>query len=118
MWARLLNICLGVWLTASPAALNYGGDARTNSTVIGALAASFACISIWGVTRPLRWVNLALGLWLVIAGWLLGFESSALINSSIIGTLMVLLALVRGEAKEKFGGGWSVLWKTEKGNGC
>lgn len=75
MWARLLNIVLGVWLMASPSVLGYVGQARTNSTITGALAASFACIAIWGVTRPLRWLNVALGAWLIVAGWVLGFES-------------------------------------------
>ena len=111
MWARFLNIVLGVWLMASPSVLGYGGQARTNSTITGALAASFACIAIWAVTRPLRWLNVALGAWLIVAGWVLGFESIAAINSSIAGAVMTGLALVRGAVKEHFGGGWSALWR-------
>lgn len=114
MWPRLLNICLGVWLMASASWLgDAGGAARANSTIVGALAASFACIAIWGATRPLRWVNLVLGLWLVVAGWVLGFEATSAINGNIVGALMAALALVRGEVKEQFGGGWKAVWKSD-----
>jgi len=115
MWARLLNICLGVWLMASPAVLGYGGAARTNNTIVGALVASFACIAVWEVMRSLRWVNFALGLWLLVAGGLFGSELSASVNSTIVGLLIAALALVRGKVKECFAGGWSSLWSNPGG---
>lgn len=115
MWARLLNICLGVWLMASPSVLGYAGWARTISTIVGALSASFACIAIWEVTRPLRWANAALGVSLLVAVWALGSESDVATNGTIVGLLMLALALVRGEVKEMYGGGWSSLWKVGEG---
>ncbi len=113
MLARIINICLGVWLMAAASVLGYAGAARTNEVIVGALAASFAIIAIWEATRPVRWVNVVLGAWLVVAGWALGFDTAAAVNSSIVGALMTAAALVRGEVKENFGGGWSALWKSD-----
>lgn len=114
MWARLLNICLGIWLMAASGVLGYAGAAHTNDVIVGALVASFACIAIWEVTRPVRWANVALGAWVVVAGWLLGFDGTAVINGGIVGVLVVACALVRGEVKEQFGGGWSALYGSEE----
>lgn len=115
MWARAINIALGIWLMAAGSILGYGGLAHTNDVIVGAIVSSMAVIALWEVTRQLRWVNVLLGAWLVIAGWVLGFETVAAINGSIIGAFVVALALVRGKLKEQFGGGWSALWTSDKG---
>ncbi len=112
MWARLLNICLGVWLMAAPSVLGYGGAARTNSTVVGALAASFACVALWEATRPLRWVNFALGLWLAVTAMALG-SGAAAVNGALVGILMAAAARAGGEVKGRYGGGWAALWRSE-----
>jgi hypothetical protein len=112
MWAQLINTLLGIWLTAAPAVIGYGGAARTNDYIIGPVAASCACIALWEATRPLRWVNLALGLWLLAAPWVLGYEPAALVNSLIVGVLLAAFATVRGQLRHRFNGGWSSLWKS------
>ncbi|MGH7720080.1 MAG: SPW repeat domain-containing protein, partial [Gemmatimonadaceae bacterium] len=91
--------------------LGYAEPARTNDWIVGPIATSVAIVAIWEVTRPLRWVNAALGVWLVAAPWLLGYgDAAATINSTATGTLLLALALVRGEVKQRTGGGWSSLW--------
>lgn len=114
MFPRLVNILLGVWLLVAPAILGYDGPAAKNSWIVGPLAASFAVIAIWEATRPLRYMNVLMGLWLLLAPWVLQFESTlALWNSLIAGVLMIPVALVRGPIHQRFGGGWSALWKSE-----
>lgn len=117
MWARILNVSLGVWLMAASDVLNYAGGARTNDVIVGALVASFAVIAIWEVTRPARWANVALGAWLIAAGWVLGFEQTAAVNGSVVGVFVVTFGFVRGKVRERFGGGWSALWK-KQGSGA
>ncbi len=113
MWARIINTFLGIWLMAAPAILGYGGPAATNHRIVGPIAATFAVVAIWEVTRPLRWVNLGLGLWLIVSPLVLGYGSTAAINSLAAGVALALLALVRGKIARQFGGGWSALWRAD-----
>ncbi|MGH2588398.1 MAG: SPW repeat domain-containing protein [Dehalococcoidia bacterium] len=111
MWTQIAGAGLGIWLMAAPAVLGYGGFAADNGHVIGPLAASFATVAIWQVTRPVRWANLPLGAWLILAPWLFNYERDALINSLVVGLLLMLLASMRSNVDPKrLGGGWSVLW--------
>jgi hypothetical protein len=112
MWFRIINIILGIWLTTAPALLGYGEPARTNSHIVGPLAASVAAIALSEVTRPVRWANLALGLWLLVAPLALGYGGVAAANSLIVGTLLGSLALMPGRRSHQIGGGWSALWSS------
>lgn len=111
MWARIANAVLGVWLMVAAAVLSYGDPARTNDQIFGPIAFAVAVVSIWEVTRGVRWVNLALGLWLVVAPWLLGYGTEAVVNSTVVGLLLIALATVRGKVEQRFGGGWPALWR-------
>src|SRR5690349_21325800 len=113
MWARLLTAALGVWLMAAPDVLGYGGRARTGDHIVGPLIVATGIIAIWEVVRPVRWVGLALGVWLVLAPWLLGGRGEALVNSTLVGLLVVALSLVGGRVRQRFGGGWTSLWRGE-----
>ena len=111
-WARLASVLLGGWLMVAPALLDYGGVARANDRIVGPLAVAISVIAIAEVTRPVRWVGLALGGWLLAAPWLLGYGGVALLNSTIVGLLLAALAFIRGAVAQRFGGGWSVLWRS------
>lgn len=117
MWSRLLSSALGIWLMAAPAVLGYGGNAAIVDRIVGPLAASAAIIAIAEVTRPVRWANTVLGAWLVAAPWVLGYSGVATSNSAIVGSLLVACSLVRGKINDRFGGGWSVLWRPDAPDG-
>lgn len=110
MWAHLINTLLGVWLMAAPDVLDYGDPAETADRIVGPLLTTFACIAIWEVTRPCRWITLAGGVWLLVAPWLLGYETRELIHSVMVGAVISGLSLVAGRQNTRFGGGWRVLW--------
>jgi general stress protein CsbA len=113
MWQRFLAIILGIWLMAAPAVLGYTGAARTNDAIIGPLAASFAVIAIWEVTRSVRWVNILFALWLLLAPWVLSYEALVpTINSMTVGIIMAVTAAIRGKITQRYGGGWPALWQT------
>jgi hypothetical protein len=111
MWPQIVNIVLGLWLMAAPAVLNYGRPASMSDHIVGPLVATFACIAIWEVMRPVRWVNLPLGLWLVAAPWLLDAASVARWSSMLCGTAVAVLSALGGTVRQRFGGGWSALWR-------
>jgi hypothetical protein len=113
MWAQIINAALGIWLMIAPALLGFEPKAADHDHIIGPVVASFAIISWWEVTRPLRWINLVIGLWLLAAPWILGYpQTPAIINSMATGLALAMLSLVRGKITQQFGGGWSVLRRT------
>lgn len=111
MWARIINMLLGLWLMAAPDILGYDRPAADNDRIVGPILATFACVAIWEITRSLRWVNLLLGLWLILAPWVLGFPTDATINSTAVGAVVTALPFVRGRMTHRFGGGWTSLWR-------
>ena len=115
MWAQVASTLLGLWLMAAPAVLGYGDPARDADRIAGPLAASFAFIAVWDVTRGLRWLNVPLGTWLLVAPWLLGYGPTATVNSTVVGILLLALAFVRGAVSQQFGGGWASLLTPENG---
>ncbi|MBA3754128.1 MAG: hypothetical protein H0X01_08345, partial [Nitrospira sp.] len=56
-------------------------------------------------------VNLVLGLWLVSAPVVLDYSNERAFGSIAAGITATLLALVRGTLSERFGGGWTALWR-------
>lgn len=113
MWGQMINAGLGIWLMGAPAILSYAEPARTNDHIVGPLVATFATIAVWEVTRPLRWVNLLLGVWLLIAPLALGYGPGAsTLNSLAVGAIVAVLAAFPGKIAQRFGGGWSSLWRS------
>jgi hypothetical protein len=111
MIAQLMNLLAGLWVTASPGALDYGRPLATSDHIVGPLVATFACIAMWEATRPLRWVNLPMGVWTGIAPFMLGAPPSGLLNGLACGLLVAFCATRGGTIKQRFDGGWSVLWR-------
>jgi hypothetical protein len=108
VWAQLINMMLGIWLMAAPTILGYVGPARTNHRIVGPLAVSCAVITLWEVTRPMRWGNLVLGVWLLIAPRIFTYTGEAFLNTPLVGLLLTVFSLVHGQTEpQHFGGGWS-----------
>jgi hypothetical protein len=116
MWAHILNALLGVWVMVAPAVLGYTGTAlSTAHRIIGPLIVTFAVIAWWEETRLAGHANVLTGVALIIVPLLIGSGTGALINSIVVGVVVAALALVRGTYRpETFGGGWSVLWYTDR----
>lgn len=111
MWARAINIAIGIWLMAAPDVLRYGGVPADHGRIVGPVIASLACIAMWEVTRSLRWINLLIGLWMLLAPWVLGFPADATINTMLCGAAVAGLSLVRGKLTHRFDGGWT-FWRS------
>jgi hypothetical protein len=96
---------------AAPHALGYLGAARVNDRVIGPLAAGLGIVAAWEIARGLHWSGVVLGPWLLLAPWVLQAPAAATVNDTAVGLCLTVLAFVRGMVRERFGGGWSFLWK-------
>src|SRR5205085_11069309 len=78
-WQDPLNLILGIWMIASPWALNYSADKAPtwNAVILGILIGAAALFALFRVMAWEEWGSVALGVWLVISPWLLGFSSMA-----------------------------------------
>lgn len=109
IWAQGIAMTAGLALMGAPAVLPYSEAAAVNARIVGPFVATFGCVAMWEVTRPLRWVNVPLGAWLVAAPLLIGHGGPAALTSVGCGAAVVALSLVRGAIRHRFGGGWSAL---------
>jgi hypothetical protein len=114
MWTVLITFILGLWLMAAPAVLGYGNPAADNDRIFGPILGSFAFISMWPITRGMRWCNVPLGAWLAAAPWILGYPMDAAWNSLISGLAIIALSATPAPTRRRFGGGWSSLWRPEE----
>lgn len=111
MWPHFLAAIIGVWLLASPDALGYTGSAQVNNQIVGAWITTFGLIAMSEAVRAVRWGNVALGAWLIGAPFILNYPHESTIGSIVIGLATIALSCIRGTLMNRFGGGWSVLWR-------
>jgi hypothetical protein len=111
VWAQGMTVLLGLWLLASPDLMEYGGPARINNQIVGVWMATFGMIAISECMREVRWVNAMLGVWLVAAPFVLNYPDERALGSIVAGVAGIVLAAVRSPLSDRFGGGWSALWK-------
>jgi hypothetical protein len=103
-------LAVGVWLTAAPQVLGYGGAGRLNDWVLGPVAASVALMACWEFMRPLRRFNALLGLWFLAASFLFHLPGPGRVNALLCGLLLLGLSTPRVRHRpELYGGGWSSL---------
>jgi hypothetical protein len=110
MWPRFISIVVGIWLAASADVFGIDAAAKANIVICGALAATFAIVAIWEVTRGLRWINFTIGIWLLASLLIFGYEGRVLVSILISGVLLITFSLMKGGVTQQTGGGWSALW--------
>jgi SPW repeat-containing protein len=104
-WQDWGNLVLGLWIFASPWALQHTMASGTESAaannatmwslyIVGIAVAALAVAAIFAFRAWEEWTNIALGVWLLVSPWVLGFSSSAFLmwNAVIAGALIVVLA--------------------------
>ena len=110
-WQDWLNVVLGLWIVASPWALQHAmaavgtmaGEAPLgqatqtvmwNMYIVGILVAITAGAALIAFQTWEEWTNIVLGGWLFFSPWILGFSSVAALtlNAVIAGAIVVVLA--------------------------
>ena len=109
--AQWFAAVVGVYLMAASSLLGYDAMMAANvDRVIGPCVASFAIISAWEATAPVRRLNLLLGLALAIVQPILAIASdggwASGVNGFVVGLVIIGLALVPYPRTHQFGGGW------------
>ncbi|MER3375033.1 MAG: SPW repeat protein [Allomuricauda sp.] len=112
MWTIFINIILGIWLMAAPTILGYGPIASDNGHIVGPIIVTFSTISLWEATNAVRKWNYPFALWLLLAPWILEYDLTiAIISDMLIGAMVFAMSTLRSSMKNRYGGGWTSLWK-------
>jgi hypothetical protein len=109
MWPQLITAALGIWLMFAPAVLDYSALSASHARIFGPIIAAIGWVSIWEVTRGLRWLSLPCGIVLLIVATGSGYSSPALINSVVLGLTVSMLVFAGGARRSSMGGGWAAL---------
>jgi hypothetical protein len=112
MWTAAINIILGIWIMIAPALFEYEKAEADYNYIIGPLAITCAIVALWELNRSARFFTLLSGI-VFIASPLFFQSSEAIWNNVIAGLVMVLLSLVKGRIKGRYGGGWKSLFQDE-----
>jgi hypothetical protein len=102
MWARVIEVMLGLWLVVSPFIFQHSAESRNlwvNDLTCGFATVTLALFSFW---RPLRYAHLAIGgiaVWLIGFGFLAGHPAPpASQNQILVGLLLAMFAIIPNEA--------------------
>jgi hypothetical protein len=104
MWARVIEVMLGLWLAVSPFVFRHAADNTTlwiNDFACGFAVVTLALVSFW---RPLRYAHLAIALvalWLIVYGFITPYPAPpASQNHILLGLVLVMFAIIPNDTSE------------------
>jgi hypothetical protein len=101
MWARVVEVMLGLWLVISPFVFGHAeqGALWINDLICGSAIVTLALLSFW---HPLRYAHLAIvaiGLWLVFFGFVTPSPAlPASQNHILLGLLSAMFGIIPNDA--------------------
>jgi hypothetical protein len=107
----MINVLLGLLVTISPELWRFGKMEADNNHITVPLIITFSIIALWEYNRNVRYINILAAAWLINASLLLRFQLKALLLNVSIGLIVLLLSLIKGRIKKRYGGGWRSLWQ-------
>jgi hypothetical protein len=107
MWARHMELALGLWLLVSPFVFRHEAQSAEfwrNDLICGSLVVLLPTLAYWRRTYRAHLVLLLVSGWLIGAGWWAAWQSShplpAHQNWLIVGLLLGILAVVPNDASK------------------
>ncbi len=112
MWAKIINIILGIWLIVAPSILGYGSAPSDNGHIVGPIIVTFSVIALWEASHGVRKWNYPFALWLLLAPWILEYDYALAAGSDMVtGILVIIFSSFKQKIENRYGGGWVSLWK-------
>jgi len=103
-WTLVVSALLGVGLMFVPTLFGVAGSAAELNQVGGALIVTMATLAMGEPIRMVRYLNVLLGFGVAVAPWALrGVSGPAAVTSAVLGLAVAVLALPRGEIRERYG---------------
>ena len=103
MWARTVEVMLGLWLAASPFIFRHPADEPAlwwSDLGCAFLVVTISLLSFWSRTAHAHFLNVLVALWLVGFGYFGSGDppTPAAQNSLVTGLLLLLLAILPSQA--------------------
>jgi peptidoglycan/LPS O-acetylase OafA/YrhL len=103
MWARDVELMLGLWLTISPWLFRHAPDESAlwiNDFLCGSLIAGFAVVSYRKTSRRAHLLTLGVAIWLIAFGYMSAGDPKppASQNHIVLGLLLLMFAIVPSDA--------------------
>lgn len=102
MWARIVEVLLGIWLLLSPLMIGSAvGNGFASDLVCGVAAIALALLSFSGRFRRAHFLILLVAAWLVATGYMAGHPAPPVAQSRIItGLLLAMFAIIPNHADQ------------------
>jgi hypothetical protein len=105
MWARVVELMLGVWLAVSPFVFQHGPDAPAlwaNDLGCATAVIALSLLSFWRRLAYAHLVTIGVALWLVGFGYAASstLAAPAFQNEILVGLVLLMLAIVPNEASQ------------------
>jgi len=103
MWARVVEVMLGCWLSASPFIFRYSSEERAlwnNDFLSAFIVVALALLSFWRPSRHAHLLTVIVSIWLIGFGYLRSPPPTppALQNDIMVGWLLLMFAIIPNEA--------------------
>ncbi|WP_373044776.1 hypothetical protein [Vulgatibacter sp.] len=105
MWARVIEMMIGIWLVFSPFVFGHHGSdpwLAYGDFASGTLLVFFACLSFRPKTKYAHLASLAVVAWLVLFGYFAGGYPSApgYQNDILVGLTLLLIVIIPNHASQ------------------
>ena len=93
VWARYLNVLLGIWLFISAFLWSHTPQQRTNTWIVGLLVVAF---SLWALSyATARYLNTAAAIWLFFSTWALPtLHAGTVWNNLLVAIAVFIFSLI------------------------
>lgn len=93
IWARGINVALGIWLFISAFLWLHTSAQFTNTWLVGLAIAVVAAVGF--AVPQARWINTALAAWLIISVWALPtFAAATFWNNLLVGIASLIVSVM------------------------
>lgn len=100
IWARVVNLVIGVWLFISAFVWPHTVQSRTNTWVLGLLVVVFALVSMAQPTA--RWLNTLAAIWLFFSTLAIFHTEAATVwNNVIVAIVVFAVSFIGGYGEQR-----------------
>jgi hypothetical protein len=112
MWAKAINIILGLWIMISPAIFPFNLLMADYNHITGPLIITFSITALWEINRNAKWLNVLVGILLIVATLIIQPGTMMVLVSNLFAAILVIILLfVKEKKKINYGGGWRSLFQ-------